>query len=322
MAWSFQLLFAFLALFAPAASAAADSGCAETNGDKCRAGDETAFVQVDSGKVSRAQELALMNEDNDEENWPGMRDAFGNLIKVLASGMVNPSNCEKAVNMTRPLLFEIDKGLKACSDQLDAYADETLKRQDVYLEQLHNTSGTVSNYLEKFGELVNASLDAGGKGKHMVGKLLMPLVMKSMSGLDKAGYADVADLLNDTLFEDGITWILKKSSSKVEKARTITDAEATLLINEVNTTLEATLSRFDALSKVVSLSLDGVTGGVTTLLAGRFPEECKSIVLDPIALVNATKDEVVAKMDTIVDKMVNNVRDGMSTVAAVLTTAV
>jgi len=322
MAWSFQLLFAFLALFAPAASAAADSGCAETNGDKCRAGDETAFVQVESATVSRAKELALRNEDNDEVNWPVMPYSFSDLIKVLASGMVNPSNCEKAVNMTRPLLFEIDKGLKACSDQLDAYADETLKRQDVYLEQLHNTSGTVSNYLEKFGELVNASLDSGGKGKHMVGQLLMPLVMKSMSGLDKAGYADVAELLNDTLFEDGITWILRKSSSKVEKVKTITDAEATLLINEVNTTLEATLSRFDALSKAVSLSLDGVTGGVTTLLAGRFPEECKSIVLDPIASVNATKDEVVAKMDNVVDKMVSNIRDGMSTVAAVLTTAV
>jgi len=299
----------------------ADSGCTETDGDNCRAGDETAFVQVDAGKVSKAKEQALVNDDADEENWPGMKEALGNLIKVVAAGMINPSNCEKAVNMTRPLIKALDDGLKTCSGQLDAYAAETLSTQKVYLEKLHNTSGTVSEYLEKFGELVNASLDAGGKGKHVVGKVLMPVVMKSMAGLDKAGYADVAELLNDTLFEDGVTWILRKSSSKVEKLKSVTDAEAMLLIKEVNSTLEATLSRFDALSQAVSLSLDSVTGGITTLLIGRFPPECESMVVDPITSVNATKDQIVVKMDTVVKEMVSNVRDGMSTVSAVLTPA-
>jgi len=256
-----------------------------------------------------------------EENFPPMGQALGGLIKVFAKGMINPSNCDQVANMTRPLLTSLDNGLRTCSEQLDVYSANTLQKQKAYLEKLHNTSGTVSEYLEKFGELVTASLDATGHGSHAFSKILMPLVMKSMSGLDQAGYADIGELLNDTLFEEGVTWILRKSSGTVQKIKTATDAETALLIKDTNTTLEATLSRFTSLSEAVSLSLDGLTGGISSLLLGRFPQECDHLIADPIKEVNATKEHVVQKLDTFVNKMVSNVRDGMSTVAGVLTTA-
>jgi len=203
-------------------------------------------------------------------------------------------------------------------EQLDAYSTDTLQAQRVYLEKLHNTSGTVGEYMQKFGELVNASLDADGHGKHVFGKILMPLVMKGMSGLDKAGYADIAELLNDTMFEDGVSWVLRKSSGTVEKVKTVAGAETALLIKDVNTTLEATLSRFTSLSEAVSLSLDGLTGGISSMLLGRFPKECAHLITDPIKMVNNTKDNMIQSMDTFIDKMVGNVRDGMNTVVGVV----
>jgi len=319
---SFQMPFTFLILFALSAFAAADSGCAENNGENCPAGDETAFVQY-SGEVSKAKESrtlqALMDHEAElEETIPPMGQALAGLIKVFAAGMVNPSNCESVADMTKQLLFSLDVGLTTVSDQLDAYSTDTLQAQRVYLEKLHNTSGTVGEYMQKFGELVNASLDADGHGKHVFGKILMPLVMKGMSGLDKAGYADIAELLNDTMFEDGVSWVLKKSSGTVAKVKTVAGAETALLIKDVNTTLEATLSRFTSLSEAVSLSLDGLTGGISSMLLGRFPKECAHLITDPIKMVNNTKDNMIQSMDTFIDKMVGNVRDGMNTVVGVV----